>query len=578
MDPSRSEPKSFELTENGLIPNHTLQQKYLAKRCAKWVSRDSVQIRSASQSNFLHGKMYITASKKTAHSAIVGSSNFTKRGLGGSDQANLEINLATTHEDTIAELQDWFDALWNNKRRTEDVKQRVLDALKRIGSDHAPELIYYKTLYELFRKEIEARLAGDDGIAATGFADSQVWNKLYEFQKDGAKSVISKLLAHNGCILADSVGLGKTYTALAVIKYFELHNDPILVLCPRKLYENWSLYQVANRHIDNPFPDDRFAYTLLAHTDLSRDSGMSGGVNLESFDWSNYKLVVIDESHNFRNSDGKRYQKLLEEIIRQGAKTKVLMLSATPVNTSLIDLRNQIYLMTDGREDSFQESLGVGSIRNVMAAAQKQFKEWETGQTAGRSRDKAKLLESLGADFLRLLDGVSISRSRRQIEKFYADEMERVGQFPRHEAPVNRYPKTTDLRGQLSFEDLARRIGQFKLSLYQPSEYVTDPKRLTELENTRSAQNFNQRDSERWLVGMMLTNFLKRLESSPKSLTLTLNRTITKIDDLLNKIERFEVSGQSLGALTDDVLPDDDPDDEEFEVGGNRSPYRLAEA
>ena len=192
LDPSRSEPKSFELTENGLIPNHTLQQKYLAKRCAKWVSRGSVQIRSASQSNFLHGKMYITASKKTAPSAIVGSSNFTKRGLGGSDQANLEINLATTHEDTIAELQEWFDALWDNKRRTEDVKQRVLDALKRIGSDHAPELIYYKTLYELFRKEMEARLAGDDGIAATGFADSQIWNKLYEFQKDGAKSVISQ--------------------------------------------------------------------------------------------------------------------------------------------------------------------------------------------------------------------------------------------------------------------------------------------------------------------------------------------------------------------------------------------------
>ncbi len=577
LDPARNEPKSFELTEDGLIPNHTLQQKYLAKRCAEWVSRDSVAIRSASQANFLHGKLYITESKKIVPSAIVGSSNFTKRGLGGSDQANLEINLATTHEDTIAELQEWFDTLWRNKQRTEDVKQRVLDALKRIGSDHAPEIIYYKTLYELFRKEIEARLAGDDGITATGFSDSQIWNKLYEFQKDGVKSVISKLMAHNGCILADSVGLGKTYTALAVIKYFELHNKPTLVLCPRKLYDNWSLYPVTNGHIDNPFPNDRFAYALLAHTDLSRESGMSGSVDLASFNWSNYDLVVIDESHNFRNSDGKRYQKLLEEIIRQGAKTKVLMLSATPVNTSLIDLRNQIYLMTDGREDSFQESLGVGSIRNVMAAAQKQFKEWETGQTAGGPRNKTKLLENLGADFLRLLDGVSISRSRRQIEKFYAAEMERVGQFPKHETPINRYPQT-DLRGQLSFEDLAGRIREFKLSLYQPSGYVTDPNRLKELEDTRSRQNFNQRDSERFLVGMMLTNFLKRLESSPKSLTLTLDRTIAKIDGLLDKIDRYEKSGRVSSGLTDDdILPDDDPDDEEFEVGGNRSPYRLAE-
>ena len=577
LDPARNEPKSFELAEDGLIPNHTLQQKYLAKRCAEWVSKDTVAIRSASKANFLHGKLYITSSKKAAPNAIVGSSNFTKRGLGGSDQANLEINLATTDDATVTELQEWFDTLWRNKHRTEDVKQRVLDALKRIGSDHAPEIIYYKTLYELFRKDIEARLAGDDGIAATGFADSQIWNKLYEFQKDGVKSVISKLMAHNGCILADSVGLGKTYTALAVIKYFELHNKPTLVLCPRKLYDNWSLYPVTNGHIDNPFPNDRFAYALLAHTDLSRESGMSGSVDLANFNWSNYDLVVIDESHNFRNSDGKRYQKLLEEIIRQGAKTKVLMLSATPVNTSLIDLRNQIYLMTDGREDSFQESLGVGSIRNVMAAAQKQFKEWETGQTAGGPHNKTKLLENLGADFLRLLDGVSISRSRRQIEKFYAAEMERVGQFPKHETPINRYPQT-DLRGQLSFEDLAGRIREFKLSLYQPSGYVTDPNRLKELEDTRSRQNFNQRDSERFLVGMMLTNFLKRLESSPKSLTLTLDRTIAKIDGLLDKIDRYEKSGRVSSGLTDDdILPDDDPDDEEFEVGGNRSPYRLAE-
>ena len=575
VDPGRDEPKSFELTEDGLIPNQALRQKYLARRCAEWVKRDSVAIRSARRSNFLHGKLYISESRKAAPSAIVGSSNFTKRGLGGGDQANLEINLATTDKATVAELREWFDLLWNNEDRVEDVKRKVLDALRRIGGDHSPEAIYYKTLYELFRKELEARLAGDGGLVAAGFSDSQIWNKLYEFQKDGVKSVISKLRAHNGCVLADSVGLGKTYTALAVIKYFELYNEPTLVLCPRKLHDNWSLYQVANGHIENPFPDDRFGYSLLAHTDLSRDSGMSGGVDLANFSWSNYKLVVIDESHNFRNSDGKRYQRLMEEVIKQGSQTKVLMLSATPVNTSLTDLRNQIYLMTGGREDSFQESLGVGNIRNVMATAQKQFKEWETGQTAGGPRDKAKLLENLGPDFLRLLDGVSISRSRRQIEKFYAEEMERVGQFPRHEAPVNRYPDT-DLRGRLSFQDLAERIERFKLSVYRPSEYVTDPDRLRELEDARVNQNFNQRDSERWLVGMMLTNFLKRLESSPRSLTLTLDRTIAKIDDLLNAIERYR-EGSRPGLTTGDIRPDEDPDDEEFEVGGSRRPYRLAE-
>ena len=577
LDPGASEPKSFELSERGLEPNHTLQQKALARQCAEWMSRDSVAVRSVSRANFLHGKMYLAASSNGA-TGIVGSSNFTKRGLGGSDRPNLEINLATDDADTLAELQDWFSRLWSDERLTEDVKRQVLDALERLGGDYAPEPVYYKTLYELFRKDIEARLAGDDAATATGFQDSQVWNTLYEFQRDGAKSAIAKLEEHNGCILADSVGLGKTYTALAVIKYFELSdNKPVLVLCPRKLYENWSLYQVANNHVLNPFLGDRFAYTLLAHTDLSRDAGKSGNIDLATVNWSAYGLVVIDESHNFRNDGGQRYRRLLDEVIKAGAKTKVLMLSATPVNTSLIDLRNQIYLMTEGREDAFQQSLAVGNIGTMMATAQRQFKTWETGQAGRNRRDKEQLLASLGADFLRLLGGVSISRSRRQIERFYADEMERVGRFPTHEKPDNHYPQT-DLKGELSYRDLAERIGQFTLSLYQPSEYVTDPARLQELAETRIRQNFNQQDSERFLIGMMRTNFLKRLESSAHSLTLTLGRTVGKIDDLLDKIDRYQAGSPFHDHLADaDVLPDEDDEDEEFFVGGNRRPYRLSE-
>ena len=576
LDPSANEPKSFELTERGLEPNHTLLQKALAKQCAEWVSQDRVAVRSVSRANFLHGKMYLTGSPDGA-AGVVGSSNFTKRGLGGSDQPNLEINLATDDADTLTELQDWFEQLWGDPQLTKDVKQEVLNALQRLGGDYAPEAVYYKTLYELFRKDIEARLAGDAVATATGFTDSQIWNALYAFQKDGAKSAISKLLSHNGCILADSVGLGKTYTALAVIKYFELRNERVLVLCPRKLFENWSLYPAIYGHRQNPFPEDRFGFTVLAHTDLSRNSGSSGGINLANFNWQNYDLVVIDESHNFRNDGGQRYRRLLDEIIKAGAKTKVLMLSATPVNTSLIDLRNQIYLMTEGREGAFRQSLGVGNIRNVMAAAQREFKQWETNQANQSRRDKAQLLEKLGADFLRLLDGVSISRSRRQIEQFYAAEMERIGQFPQRENPTNRYPQT-DLQGELSYQELAERIGQFKLSVYQPSAYVADPARLQELAETRQRQNFNQQDSERFLVGMMRTNFLKRLESSPKALTLTLGRTIGKIDDLLAKIDRYEQSGQSTMQATEaDTQPDDDEEDEGFSVGGRRQSYRLAE-
>ena len=500
-----------------------------------------------------------------------------RRLLGGSDRSNLEINLAVTDAASLGELHEWFDRLWSDAQRTMDVKQKVLDALARVGRDHAPEVVYYKTLYELFRREIDARMAGDEGLVATGFYDSQVWNALYEFQKDGAKGVIAKLRQHNGCILADSVGLGKTYTALAVIKYFEQRNERVLVLCPRKLYENWALYQASNGHIQNPFPHDRLSYTLLAHTDLSRDSGRSGNVELAYFNWSNYDLVVIDESHNFRNSDGQRYQKLLKEIIAAGSHTKVLMLSATPVNTSLIDLRNQIYLMTEGREDDYSKSLGVGNIGNMMAAAQRQFKEWESDKTKSLRRDKGVLLEKLGADFLRLLGGISIARSRRHIEESYAAEMERIGRFPTHTAPANSYPPT-DLNGTLSYKELADSIGKFKLAVYQPSKYVTDPGRLAELEQIRKTLNFNQRDSERFLVGMIRTNLLKRLESSAYSLTLTLKRTIGKIDGLVEKIERYQDRTRDEVELAGlDVLPDDDGDDEEFFVNRGLKPYRLSE-
>ena len=312
--------------------------------------------------------MYLAGADGEPVDAVVGSSNFTRSGLGGSDRPNLEINLAVSDAEILAELQGWFDRLWNDKTRTEDVKGKVLDALKRVGSNHAPELIYFKTLLELFRDEMERRQAEEEGLVSTGFYDSQVWQALYGFQRDGARAAISKLRQHNGCILADSVGLGKTYTALAVIRYFEMHNSNVLVMCPRKLFDNWSLYQASNNHSQNPFPQDRFGYSLLAHTDLSRDSGTRGNIDLANFNWGNFGLVVIDESHNFRNSGGQRYERLLDEIIKAGSQTKVLMLSATPVNTSLIDLRNQIYLMTEGREGSFRGSLGVGNIGNVMGA------------------------------------------------------------------------------------------------------------------------------------------------------------------------------------------------------------------
>ena len=565
------EAKAFRLTENGLLPRQTLRQKPLARRCAEWVQSEAVAVRSIKQSNFLHGKMYLTAG-----AGVVGSSNFTKNGLGGSDRPNLEINLAVSDTALLAELQGWFDDLWACEELTYDVKQQVLDALNRLGKDHDPQFIYFKTLYELFKDRMDAQRDSDRQLREHHLTETAVWNKLYEFQKDGVKSVITRLQQHNGCILADSVGLGKTFTALAVIKYYELRNENVLVLCPNKLRQNWALYPVHQAQVGNPFMEDRFRYTLLAHTDLSRDGGHSGGIDLASFNWGAFDLVVIDESHNFRNDGGMRYERLLSDIIKGGGRTKVLMLSATPVNTSLIDLRNQIHLMTEWNEAHFRESLGVGNVGSLMAAAQREFKQWEKQKrsTPGGA-DKAGLLDRLGAGFLRLLDGVSIARSRRHITQFYEAEMSRIGQFPRRAAPINVYP-ATDLGGNLSYEQLSAQIGRFTLSIYRPSDYLVDKVRQLEMQMEKQERNFNQRDREHYLVAMIRKNFLKRLESSPHALDLTLGRTIAKMDALLERIEAYQNQGHDRVGLADN-LPDEDEEDEDFLINRARHPYHLRE-
>ena len=592
LDARNTDSKAFKIEDEGLQLDKPLQQRPIAQECADWI-KDKVEIKSTRQSNLLHGKMYHIANNGV-EKAIMGSSNFTVQGLGLSQSNNnIELNLEVEDDQDRSDLKAWFDDVWNDDKQVEDVKKKVIDRLEKLGDDQAPEFIYYKTLYELFRDELETRMNNEQKLEDTHLYDTKIWDTLYAFQQDGVKSVIARLLRHNGCILADSVGLGKTYTALAVIKFFELRNDRVLVLCPKKLRENWALYPVHYNQRNNPFEEDKFGYSLLAHTDLSRYSGDADGTDLAGFNWSNFDLVVIDESHNFRNDTKperddagnvlrhSRYTRLLEEVINAGAKTKVLMLSATPVNTSLIDLRNQIYLMTEKREDAFRESLGISNIRTLLGQAQKTFKAWEEKPDQSGARDKSKLLNELGADFFQLLGGVSIARSRRHIENFYADEIDRIGKFPEQLKPENHHP-STDLDCVLSYKYLADQIEKFSLSLYTPSSYVTSEEAKQRLAREKQAFRFNQLDREKFLIGMMQTNFLKRLESSAHSLTKTLKRTIDKIDTLLEKIDHYEQNQQVLKAeadilLDDDSLPDDDEDDEEFLVNRARHPYHLRE-
>ena len=586
LDPINSDRKAFTITDTGLELNQQLRQKPLAKACAEWI-KEKVEIRTTRKSNLLHGKMYHIANNGI-DKAILGSSNFTMRGLGlSTDTSNIELNLEVDSDRDRTDLRAWFDEIWNDDTLVEDVKEIVLAKLEQLGRNHPPELIYYKTLYELFREEIKTRKTNEQTLEDTHLYDTEIWKKLYEFQKEGTKSVIARLLQHNGCILADSVGLGKTYTALAVIKFFELRNERVLVLCPKKLNENWALYPAHNAQESNPFLEDKFGYTLLSHTDLSRYSGDAGGVNLENFNWRNFDLVVIDESHNFRNdtkptldADGNiikhsRYSRLLEEVIKAGTKTKVLMLSATPVNTSLTDLRNQIHLMTEKREDVFRESLGISNIGNLIRQAQKAFKTWEDKATQSNTRDKAQLFETLGADFFQLLGGISIARSRKHIQRFYAEEMDKIGEFPQQLDPENCYPPT-DLTGALSYKALTDQIGEFALSIYRPSSYVVSAAAKQRLADEKQRFRFNQEDREKFLIGMMQTNFLKRLESAAHSLSQTLERTINKIDTMLEKIERFQ-QNRNIPDAQADVLPDEDEEDEEFLVNRAKNPYHLSE-
>ena len=368
---------------------------------------------------------------------------------------------------------------------------------------------------------------------------------------------------------------------MAVIKYFELRNERVLVLCPKRLEDNWVRYTAWASSHNNPFEKDRLNYAVRAHTDLSRYAGLSGQVDLSQFNWGSFDLVVIDESHNFRNEGHdhrdeagriirrSRYNRLLEEVLKGGAETKVLMLSATPVNTSLRDLRNQIYLMTEKHEDAFQEALGISNIQSLFGVAQREFHLWETSLIAGKNLDKSALLERLSGEFLTLLDAVTIARSREHVRRYYPDVTAAIGGFPKRMPPRNLYPET-DSEGELSYDDLHRRIGDFQLAVYLPSQYLKDKSSLIV---EKAIPHFDQRDREHNLIGMMRVNLLKRLESSIYAFILTMRRMLDRMDDLDCLIKKWRKHGESTDL---DLQPYEDEEDEDFIIGKGRS-YQLDE-
>ncbi len=590
LDGDRKEAREFRLSEEGLSLSNQLTQRALARECAEWI-RQKVDIRSVTRSGFLHGKLYHMA-KDGVQQAILGSSNFTVPGLGLLPSGNnIELNLVVTDDRDREDLLAWFDELWDDSSLVEDVKEAVLAELARLYGNTSPQFIYYLTLFHLFRDFLDGERDLDEDLRKTALPDAGIWQALFSFQKDGAKAAINKILSTNGCILADSVGLGKTYTALAVIKYFELRNERVLVLCPKKLRRNWTVYR-ANSAL-NPFVQDRFAFHVFSHTDLSRNSGEVDGHQLADVNWGNYDLVVIDESHNFRNNSlatqrpgeaprRTRYQRLMEDIISSGVKTKVLLLSATPVNNQLSDLRNQISFIAGGdvaRDDkadaAFATSLGIDTVRETTRKAQTHFTHW--ARRPPHQRKTRELLAALGGDFFKLLDGLSIARSRRQIADHYKQEMDRLGGFPERPAPLAIHAPIDLQQSWLSFEELDQEISSLHLALYHPTSFLRNdlPPGIRESYQDRIHGSFTQEGREKILIAMMKVNFLKRLESSVDSFRLTLSRTIEKINTLESRILAFESHRDAnpdldYDSLTPEKFEDPDFEDEDFTIGGKR--------
>jgi ERCC4-related helicase len=583
LDPSRTEKKSFVIEADGLKLTNALQQRQIARDCARWI-QDKVAIRSVRKTNFLHGKMY-HVSQQGVTRAILGSSNFTTHGLGLSDaNNNIELNLVVDSDRDRQDLLQWFNALWNDEQQVADVKQEVLDYLARVYADYDPEFIYYKTLFHVFEQYLDESGRVDFDLGRTTLFDTEIWRTLFDFQKEGVKGVINKILTHNGCILADSVGLGKTFSALAVIKFFELRNERVLVLCPKKLRENWTVYRQNDQL--NPFIDDRFRYDVLSHTDLSRESGLSGDMNLATMNWGIYDLVVIDESHNFRNNTpGKRdengeivrrsrYLRLMEDVIQSGVKTKVLLLSATPVNNDLKDLRNQLYFITADNDSAFQSTIGIDSLKETLRQAQGQFTLWSKLPVDQRSTPD--LLNRLGSDFFKLLDGLTIARARKHVQKYYQHEMARLGGFPKRKRPQAKSPGI-DLRGRfMSYDRLSNEIEGYTLSLFNPSRFV-----LPEYQNlyNRKVGNFSQAQREDFLIGMMKVNFLKRLESSVHAFALTMQRTIDKIEALEARLHTFQRALETQSEIDLEATDLADVEDEELRealVVGKKLAFRTA--
>ena len=532
-------------TEFEIKLRNEMTQRAIARECANWIRRKAT-FKSNTTGENMGG--FMTVASKDEQVAYMPINGFTSVDLG-CERGNNSYNMVNRIEAPFAtQYIQLFDTLWNDKAKMQDVTDVVVENISSVYNENSPEFIYFITLYHVFSEFLDDISEDVLPNEATGFKQSKIWSMLYDFQRDAVLAIINKLEKYNGCILADSVGLGKTFTALAVIKYYENRNKSVLVLCPKKLAANWNTYR--DNYVNNPIAVDRLNYDVLFHTDLSRNGGTSNGLDLDRLNWGNYDLIVIDESHNFRNGEGgagthksdgeNRYQVLMRKVIRAGVKTKVLMLSATPVNNRFYDLRNQLALAYEGDADVMDQRLNTTkSIDEIFRQAQRAFNAWSELKPEQRTTDA--LLRTLDFDFFEVLDSVTIARSRKHIERYY--DTSEIGKFPERLKPISLRPNLTDLNQAIDYNQIYELLSSLTLCIYTPSDYIF-PSKLDKYMD-RGKANLTMQGREFGIQRLMSINLLKRLESSVFSFNLTLKRIWQLIHTTIEGIDHYEKYGNA---------------------------------
>lgn len=557
-------------TEFEIKLRNEMTQKSIAKECADWIRRKTVFKSNITGEN-MQGFMTVDSSAEQV--AYMPMAGFTTVDIG-CERGNNSYNMTNRMEAPFStQYMQLFETIWNDRSKMQDVTDVVIENISSAYNENSPEFIYFMTLHHVFSEFLDDISEDVLPNEATGFKESKIWNLLYDFQRDAVLAIINKLEKYNGCILADSVGLGKTFTALAVVKYYENRNKSVLVLCPKKLAENWNTYK--GNYVNNPIVADRLRYDVLFHTDLSRTGGISNGIDLDRLNWGNYDLVVIDESHNFRNGSGthantteNRYVKLMEKVICTGVKTKVLMLSATPVNNRFVDLRNQLAIAYEGDSEQIDSKLATKkSIDDIFRQAQKAYNAWCKLEPKDRTTDA--LLRTLDFDFFEVLDSVTIARSRKHISKYYSTA--EIGKFPERLKPISMRPSLTNLKSAINYNQIYEELMKLTLCIYTPSNYIFPSKLDKYMDLTHNKGiNLTQRGREQGIRRLMSINLLKRLESSVFSFNLTLSRIrelITKTIDAINRFEKYGISDLDMYEASDHDFDMDDSNTDFFTVG-----------